>query len=163
MNHSNEFFGMAKQKKKSTEKKSNGKGSRPNYSKTTFEFGDKVYCSNCRKHVVVNAKSQDPSTFLKNHKSQSLATSSRKSVVASKRKRFYKFIKTERPVRNRSDLMNCSQEDQQDARMARYCRRLWWFNSWTQRNQSRRSSASWSRLAIPFWASKKNPRTKWPA
>ena len=73
---------MAKKKKKSTENKSNKKGSHPKYSKTTFEFGDKVYCSNCRKHVVVNAKSQDHSTFLKNHRSQCTATSSRKRVVA---------------------------------------------------------------------------------
>ena len=41
-----------------------------------------MYCSNCRKHVVVNAKSQDPSTFLKNHQSQCTATSPRKRVVA---------------------------------------------------------------------------------
>jgi hypothetical protein len=81
-NHSNDFFGMVKKKKKSTEKKSNRKGSHLKYSKTTFEFGDKVYCSNCRKHVVVNAKSQDPSTFLKNHQSQCTATSPRKRVVA---------------------------------------------------------------------------------
>ena len=81
-NHSNDFFGMVKKKKKSTEKKSNRKGSHLKYSKTTFEFGDKVYCSNCRKHVVVNAKSQDPSTFLKNHQSQCTATSPRKRAVA---------------------------------------------------------------------------------
>ena len=81
-NHSNDFFGMVKKKKKSTEKKSNRKGTRPKYSKTTFEFGDKVYCSNCRKHVVVNAKTQDPSIFLKNHQSQCTATSPRKRVVA---------------------------------------------------------------------------------
>ena len=77
------FFGMVKKKKKTTEKKSNRKGTRPKYSKTTtFEFGDKVYCSNCRKHVVVNAKSEDPSTFLKNRQSQCMATSPRKSVEA---------------------------------------------------------------------------------
>jgi len=40
------------------------------YSRTTCEFGDKVFCSSCQRRVLVSFKSKDPATFLKNHKYQ---------------------------------------------------------------------------------------------
>ena len=40
------------------------------YSRTTCEFGDKVFCSSCQRRVLVCFKSKDSATFLKNHKYQ---------------------------------------------------------------------------------------------
>ena len=58
-----------------------------------------MYCSNCRKHIVVNAKNQDPSTFLKNHQSQCTATSSRKRVVAKEPVSLDEFVERIRESR----------------------------------------------------------------